>query len=111
MSEEHKKEIGRSDIEGLTNPWPIRVAITLAAGITYSTLLPVLRQKVVSELYKDDFELKEIKVIGSDIEFKYAKKPKEEGILKGEQEHLRDITKEALDFEKKENLIKSYKIL
>ncbi|MCW7762816.1 hypothetical protein [Photorhabdus luminescens] len=107
MSVEHKKQTGISDVEDSTL-WYITAAITLVTGVTYKILVPILQQKIVSYLYKENFELKEIKVIESGIEFTYSLK--EGGMLKDNKEHLLDITKEALEFEQKEHYIQSYKI-
>ncbi|OCA52954.1 hypothetical protein [Photorhabdus namnaonensis] len=98
-----------SDIEE-TTLWYISAVITLVAGVTYKMLVPILKQKIVSYLYGNDFELKEIKIVESGIEFTYSLK--EGGILRGNKnnEHLLDITKKALDYEKGEHLIQSYKI-
>ncbi|KGM29818.1 hypothetical protein CE143_11580 [Photorhabdus luminescens] len=108
MSSEHKKESGVSDVES-PRRWFIRANIVLATGVTYSMLRPILRQKIVNELYQDEFELHDIKVTNSDIEFTYTRK--EKGMLvKDDKDHLLNITKEALEFEKKEHYIQSYKI-
>ncbi|OWO82514.1 hypothetical protein B5C26_09020 [Photorhabdus luminescens] len=99
-----------SDVEE-TTLWYIRAVITLVAGVTYQMIVPILKEKIVSYLYRDHFELKEIKIVGSEIEFTYSLK--ERGILRGNKNntHLVDITEQALNYEKGGNLIKNYRIL
>ncbi|AWK42034.1 MULTISPECIES: hypothetical protein [Photorhabdus] len=98
-----------SDIEGPTL-WYISAVITLAAGFTNEILIPILKEKIVSYLYGNNFELKEIRIVKSGIEFIYSLK--RGGILRDNKnnKYLLDITKEALEFEKQEHHIQSYKI-
>ncbi|MCA6220942.1 hypothetical protein [Photorhabdus antumapuensis] len=106
-----KQEKRVSNVEDPTL-WYISAAITLVAGFTYKMLVPILQQKIVSYLYQKNFELKEIKIVDSGLEFIYALKEGGRGILRSNKnnEHLLDITKKALDYEEEEHHIQSYKI-
>ncbi|MBS9437127.1 hypothetical protein EAE91_08050 [Photorhabdus noenieputensis] len=108
MSSEHKKE---SEVSGVEEPilYIIGVAVTLAAGFTYKTLLPILQHKIVKHLFSD-YKLQEISIIDSGYALKYTK-DEEMVMLKSnkDKDYLVRITKEVLD-EEKGDIITDYKI-